>query len=350
MESSESVALAAVQVIAAAASGAGTAVGQAVGEVVRSRLGRSVPGQAALDGLEQDPEDAVAADSLRSVLRAELTADPEFTEELRKAFAPPQPSYPPHPSGSILIGSSKLRGSQLSLGPLSISNVRNSKGSWFTIAILSLLVMFLAVYGGVQIVTGDDPQDSGRGPESERVVLSDAAQVLPVLPGMGSLPTGWGVKSGFPSAMRCEPEYAGCDGSSISAVSEYEPDWKVDQVRIELMSYPTVDAAKSGYKEMAKHQVKRGDGLDELSLPGVGGDEVMAVSWALHSNPSEPDMTEATGATSVVRVGTVAATVFLRDEGGGGTDLDVLQAITAAMATRIGEAVTSQTPQAAVQL
>ncbi|MFD4699701.1 hypothetical protein [Streptomyces niveus] len=233
---------------------------------------------------------------------------------------------------------------------MTISNVRNSKGSWLTISILSLLVLALAFYGGAQLVTEDDSQGSGQVPEAKRVVLRDAAQALPVLPGLGSLPTGWSVKDGFPGTMECPPDIPGCDGSSVSAVSEYVPDFMVDQVRIELRSYPTVDATIVGYKALAKQQMDRGTGLDPLSLPNVGGDEAMAVSWAIHPNPNEPDMTEATGATSVVRVGTVAVTVYLRDEGAGGTDLDVLQALTAAMAARIGEAISGQTPQSTVQL
>lgn len=351
MDTSESLALAAVQVMTAAASGAGTAVGQAVGELVRSRLGGSAPGRTALNGLDQNPEDTAAADALRSTLQDELTADPDFTGQLRNAFVPPAPSHPPHyPSGSIVVGTSKLRGSQLSLGPLTISNVRNSKGSWFTIAILMLLMLVLALYGGVQLFTGGDSRGSGHVPEAKRVVLRDAAQVLPVLPALGSLPTGWSVKNGFPGTMKCPPKSPGCDGSSVSAVSEYVPASKVDQARIELRSYPTVDAAVVGYKALAKQQKDRGTGLDPLSLPDVGGDEAMAVSWAIHPNPNEPDMTEATGATSVVRVGTVAVTIYLRDEGAGGTDLDVLQALTAAMAARVGEAISGQTPKSTVQL
>ena len=233
MESSESLALAAVQVMTAAVSGAGTAVGQAVGELVRSRLGGSAPGRTALNGLEQNPEDTAAVEALRSTLQDELAADAEFTGRLRDAFVPPRPSHPPHyPSGSLVVGSSKLRGSQLSLGPLTVSNVRNSHGSRFAIVILSLLVLLLALYGGVRLVTGDDAQDFGHVPEVERVVLRDEAHVLPVLPGLGSLPTGWSVKNGFPATMQCPSKSPGCDGSSISAASEYVPASKVDHVRI----------------------------------------------------------------------------------------------------------------------
>ncbi|MFD9337162.1 hypothetical protein ACFWBF_22570 [Streptomyces sp. NPDC060028] len=232
---------------------------------------------------------------------------------------------------------------------MTVSNVRNSNGSRFTIAILALLVLVLALYGGVRLVTGDDSHDSGHVPEAERVVLRDAAQVLPVLPGLGSLPTGWSVKTGFPGTMQCPAKSPGCDGSSISAASEYVPASMVDQVRIELRSYPTIDAATVGYKALAKQQVDRGSGLDPLSLPDVGGDEVIAVAWRMNNDDGSAG-TAATGATSVVRVGTVAVTVFLRDEGAGGTSLEVLQTLTATMAARAREAISGQTPQTGVQL
>ncbi|MFE9928005.1 hypothetical protein [Streptomyces sp. NPDC005533] len=353
MEGSEGLALAAVQAMTAVATGAGTAVGQAVGEVVRARLARLPAGRAAVDGLDQSPQDVAAADMVRGVLQEELAGDPEFTERLRHALVPPQPSFPPHhTSGSIVVGSSRLRGSHLALGPLTISNVRNSKGALGGFAAVAVLVLALALYGGVQLATGGDRDPQGWDPLAPKpsagsVALRDASQVLPVLPAPGSLPTGWSVKSGFPGTMQCPSDGPGCAGTSISAVAEYTPAGEVDQVRIELRSYPTPDAAAQGYEALVRQQKNRGSGLDPISLPDVGGDESMAVSWAIHPSPG---MTEATGATSVVRVGTVAATVYLRDEGAGGTDLDVLQALTAAMAARIGEAVSGQEPQSTIHL
>ncbi|MFK8909132.1 hypothetical protein [Streptomyces sp. YS-3] len=338
-----------MQAMTAVANGAGTAVGQAVGELVRDRLAGPPAGRAAVDGLGQSPEGLAAADVVRGVLQEELARDPEFTERLRNALVPPRPSFPPHhTSGSIVVGSSRLRGSNLALGPLTISNIRNSKGALSGFVALALLVIALALYGGVQLATGGD-RDGGNlvTPKASSVVLRDASQVLPVLPAPASLPTGWSVKTGFPGTMQCPSDSPGCAGTSISAAAEYTPGGEVDQVRIELRSYPTADAAAKGYEALVQQQKNRGSGLEPISLPNVGGDESMAVSWGIYPSSG---MTEATGATSVVRVGTVAATVFLRDEGAGGTDLDVLQALTAAMAARIGEATSGQTPQTTVHL
>ncbi|MEU1124537.1 hypothetical protein ABZ371_13460 [Streptomyces sp. NPDC005899] len=352
MESSEGLALAAVQVMTAAASGAATSVGQAVGDLVRSRIGGSEPGRTVLSDLAENPEDPTRVDALRGTLQEELAADPAFRGQLRGALSGPPPAYAPHQAtGSIVVGSSRVRGSHFSLGPLTVTNTRNSSGSWFAIVVLALLVLVLAVYGGVKLATGEDPPTSGGAPETERVILEDAARTQEVLPGLGSLPTGWAVKDGSPREMACPAEGTGCEGTLVSASAEYVPAGGPDVVVIELRSYGTVEAASAGYQAMAQQQKDRGqNGLDPLSLPGVGGDEAMAVSWAVHGNPAEPDMTEATGATSVLRVGTLTATVLLRDEGAGGTDLDVLQALTAAVAARAGEAVTGQRPTAAVQL
>ncbi|MYX97417.1 hypothetical protein GT045_22010 [Streptomyces sp. SID486] len=302
--------------------------------------------------MEENPEDPARADILRATLQEQLSADPAFMGQLRGALAGPPPSYPPHhATGSIVVGSSRVRGSHFSLGPLTISHTRNSSGSWFAIIVLALLVLVLAVYGGVKLVTGEGPSSPDSAPETKRVVLKDATRTQEVLPGLGSLPTGWSVKDGSPREMSCPAEGTGCEGTLVSASAEYITDGSPDIVVIELRSYGTVEAASVGYQAMAQQQKNRGEnGLDPLSLPGVGGDESMAVSWAIHPNPTEPDMTEATGATSVLRVGTLTATVLLRDEGAGGTSLDVLQALTAAMAARAGEAITGQRPTAAVQL
>lgn len=88
---------AAVQLVVAAVTGAGTAIGtetvQAVSGLVRERLGDSEQGQAALTGLGQTPDDSTAADRLRVALRAALEEDPTFAQGLNALLE--VPSRPP---------------------------------------------------------------------------------------------------------------------------------------------------------------------------------------------------------------------------------------------------------------
>src|SRR5262245_65051945 len=115
-----------------AASGAATGVGQAVGDLVRTRLGGSEHSRAALEAVAAAPQDPVAVNELQRALRGVLAEDPQFLTALVNALAMASAPVKQHTTtDSIVLGHSIVRGSNLALGNQSISNHHTSYG-WFT--------------------------------------------------------------------------------------------------------------------------------------------------------------------------------------------------------------------------
>ncbi|MEU6124866.1 hypothetical protein [Streptomyces sp. NPDC047123] len=387
-------ALSAVQILTGTAAGADTAVGadagRAVDDLVRARLGTSEDGRAALAGISADPVDPSAAQGLEEAIREALDADPDFRSRLAAVLAGPPPAAapgytvtPPHTSsynGSIVIGSgSAVRRSQISLGPLTITNTRTTRASLTGIAAILLALVSLAVYGGVQMVTGDDssrrssgtsarhPRDavssapaSGTSDGPGPVVL-DAEQAKKILPGPPSLPDGWNLASDSPTTERCRSSRVGGLGrgerheicksaSQLDLRSVYDPGAAVsfEKVHIEVLPYTSTDAAAEGYLGLKMEQADFAGGTQpvELKRP-LHGDESAAVTLTYTGVTDAVDRAEG---RAVVRCGTVVAAVYVMNENGGIVDLGALSAVTQAVAARAEQALDGETPTAAVEL
>lgn len=379
MDAAGSMALSAVQVLTAMATGAGTEAGRALGDVVRARLGTSDEGRAALAGVSADPADPAAAQGLQEAIREAIAADPEFQGRVAAALAGPSPAAPPDCTishsyeGSIVIGAgSKVRRSQISLGPLTINNTRSARVSLTAAAALLLALLALAAYGGAQVIAGDDSPgvSSGTSPRSPRTasstpspsgdtsvpVVRDAALAQQILPGPKSLPDGWAFAGGSPQKDTCRNGRVGtekdgtlryiCKGSLLDLTAWYDPGAAAgfDKVHIEVVTYSSHDAAAQGYL---------GEKAEEANNPPSGVTEEKLPSYCEHSAffsvayPGILDGVDRGQARSVVHCGTVMFSVYVMNEHGSSVDLDTLSALSQTVATRTQQALNGETPTAA---
>ncbi|MFH8935192.1 hypothetical protein [Streptomyces griseosporeus] len=159
-----------LQTLAQGAGGAASAAGGMAAETLiaalRERLRGTEDGLAALDTFLGNPGDAAGAAAVRAVLEREVAADPGFGQYL-KALAEAAVEQPPRTiTGSVVIdGGARVSRNQISLGPLTINN--NRQGRWL-LAVLAVIVMLLVVlagYGGARVFIdeGAGPGSSGNG-------------------------------------------------------------------------------------------------------------------------------------------------------------------------------------------
>ncbi|GAA0613001.1 hypothetical protein GCM10010394_48640 [Streptomyces crystallinus] len=387
-------ALSAVQVLTGLATGAATAVGneagRAVGDLVRARLVTSGDGRAALDGLSADPADPSAVAGLQEAIREALAADPEFRTRMAVALAGPPPDAPPahavspQYTGSIIIGGgSKVRNSQISLGPLTITNTRAARVSLTGIAALLVALLSLGLYRGVQLLTGDDSHHSAAGPSSGRKspagtpsrpasgtsdatsdadasAVRDAVKVRQILPDAASLPQGWAVASGSPTTQQCRSRvgiskdgqsHPICEtGSVLDLQSEYEPGPGADynKVNVEVLAYPSAAAAAEGFLGVEAENADSNDAkqVTQATLPAYG-DESSAVTMTGTVPGSGSRVSQG---LSVVRCGSILVRVVVSDDDGSTAGLDALNAFTRTVTARAQQALHDTTPTTAVEL
>ncbi|WP_369383052.1 hypothetical protein [Streptomyces sp. cg36] len=380
----------AVQVLTGLATGAATAVGneagRALGDIVRARLGTSEDGRAALDGVSTDPADPSAVRGLEEAIREVLAADPEFRARMAAALAGPPPDAPPahavspQYTGSIIIGGgSKVRNSQISLGPLTITNTRAARVSLTGIAALLVALLALGLYRGVQLHTGDDsphsaaPSSGGKSPaatpsrsasgasEGGAPAVRDAAKVQQILPDAASLPQGWAVASGSPTTQQCRRGRVGIskDGQShpicetgpvLDLQSEYRPGpgTDYDKVNVEVLAYPSVAAAAEGFAGVEVENADSNDAkqVTQATLPSYGDEsEAVTMTGTVPGTGSRVSQ-----GLSVVRCGSIVVRVVVSDDDGSTVGLDALNAFTRSVAARAQQALHDTTPTTAVEL
>ncbi len=383
MDAAGSMALSAVQVLTAMAAGAGTEAGRALGDVVRARLGTSGEGRAALARVSADPTDPAAAQGLQEAIREALAADPEFRGRVAAALAGPAPAAPPAGTSShsykdsIVIGSgSRIRRSQISLGPLTINNSRSARAYLTAGGALLLALLALAVYGGTQIITGDElPESSdGTSPRSSRTAASsaplapspsggasapevrDLAAAKHTFPGPESLPEGWAFTDGSPKKDTCPDNRVGveedetlhyiCKGSLLDLTAWYAPEASAgfDRVSIEVVTYSSRHAAVQGYLgQKAELANNPPDGVTVESLPSAcDRSAFFSASYA-----GVLDGVDRSEARSVVHCGTVMFSIRLYNDHGRSVDLDTLGALSKTVAARTRQTLNGETPTAA---
>ncbi|MFG1804622.1 hypothetical protein ACGFI4_31210 [Micromonospora carbonacea] len=149
-----------MQMAGGTAVAAGTEVGQAVSTMVRDRLAVTDRGPAALRAVEARPDDPAAVGELRTLLQAEVDADPGFAERLAEALAAARPAHTT--TGSITFQGATVRGRNvISLGSVTIRNTRNVRLSLLAAALVFVALVALGTYGGAQLIIGDDPPVPG---------------------------------------------------------------------------------------------------------------------------------------------------------------------------------------------
>ncbi|WP_405412589.1 hypothetical protein [Streptomyces decoyicus] len=342
MEGAGSLAVNAVQVLTAMATGAATAVGtgsgQLVTELVRRRLGDSEQGRAAVAGVSADPTDPQAAEGLRSVLQETLTADPEFAGRLAQALAGHPPASPPTYTHSVVVdGRSKLRSSQISLGPLTISNTRNTRSSLGAAVALLVVLLVLGTYGAVRLFTGDDAPDSAPDqqsgmPVTVAKVIDDPARAESVFPGPGSLPKGWELKK--PEARVCGTFRLVCENSLLD-IEAYYGGPEESGAHLEMFTYPSAGEASAGYKEQKAFEMDR-YGDVPITVGDIDADEAAAVGMT------------GTGTTVLSRQGVLrSGTVVIAFSGEASEGQ--LRAFMRALAARAQQLQAGEKPTAAIQ-
>ncbi|MGX1887540.1 hypothetical protein [Streptomyces sp. NPDC055287] len=363
VESVEGVAAAAVGVLASMITGAATEVGsstaQTVSEMVRRRLGGFDEGRAALADVDASPTDSASIEGLRSALQAAMDSDAEFAGRLAQALgkAGPESATSTSYTHSIVIGGARLRGSNISIGPLTITNTRTARLSLASAALAVLIVLAMAVYGTIRLVVPEDtvgtprgtaksasssPRESGPSGSADSAsgaagasVPLTAAQIRKIPPNdEKSLPLGWPPSLGQPlfdycgTASSCLPRQFYGQWRYFNATGVYE--------RLSLVM-STFDTSKGASADFRKTLPKSGS-CDFLDLPLQ---DVGANSWTACTK-AEGDYTE----WAMVHVGTV---VFSVDMSLSSPIPDgALEAFTRAVAERARQAQEGKTPTAVV--
>ncbi|MFF8645125.1 hypothetical protein [Streptomyces sp. NPDC015345] len=338
-----------------AAGAVGAEVGQTVSDLVRQRVGGDPSGRAALDVVEERPQDPEALAALREAVRERVAADPEFAARLAEALAGPPPAGPPAAgpppaeppreyTGSIVIdGGAKVRGSTLSLGPVTFNNTPGGRTALVACLAVLVVLIVLAVYGGTQAFSGDDSPGGEGGVAASGVKagdatvggagtgagdgewkpqpLADADAVMRVLPGTTSLESGWTVSS-EPTADVSSQD----DGSTYEATVAYQGSHGMD-TRFRVLAYPSTGKASAAFRALSR---KAADGgARRMTMPAVG-DELVAFSV---SEGGGGYVTETTNYT-MVRTGTVLTVVTGEDNEDRRYDSDDLRSVTQLMSDR----------------
>ncbi|MFE6973384.1 hypothetical protein [Streptomyces sp. NPDC057682] len=157
--SGDAVAAEAVRAIAGMASGAatavGTGVGQLVADLVRRQIGGSPEGRAALTAVEERPEDPDAASALEEAVRADIAEHPAFGIQLDVALRGPRTTV----NTGIQIGAgARIRRAQIALGPITVTNTPAARATLATLAAVLAAALAFGVYGVIRAAEDDPPR------------------------------------------------------------------------------------------------------------------------------------------------------------------------------------------------
>ncbi|MFH8475047.1 hypothetical protein [Streptomyces sp. NPDC018000] len=305
------VAAVAVGVLAATLTGAATNLGQetasAVVRAVRERLGATPRGRAALAGLDAEPGDVEARREAEAVLREEARADPG----LRSALETHLNTSVSRTTGSVVINGGKVRGNQISLGPITV-NKPNTTGGLLGLAAALLVAVALLVYGGVRFVV-DGSAESGDGGTVKARALS-VAETEQMMPGLTDLPGTWAtsIPPGARGEGKCHEggaEYEGANGSGPNDL----------KVRFLTYACPDTTLAAEGYTGRVKLQENPGSGKEYPFPARKFGDESTTTTYRVEDETLADPTQVGQHLMSRARVGTVVVEMHygpIRDEAG----------------------------------
>ncbi|WP_413105542.1 hypothetical protein [Streptomyces sp. Inha503] len=328
METSELAAMA-VAVMAATATGAAGAVGQsagtAVADALRTRLASTERGRAALDTLDHAPEDPAAQGSARSVVQAEIEADPELRRQLHLQLTAPGSNA----TGSLLITGSQVSRSSIALGPLTVNNTRGGRSVIALVAALLLALVVLAVYGGINLIVVDDSPESSQDDSARHAVKAlNVSEVKRVVPDLTSMPSGW-QRSGSVTAGKDRDN--GCSAAEARFATNNWNDGSTRTVWAEFTvgSCPTAALTAKFFEEL-RSNVADNNKATEISFPELGDQRAAITHY-------DVDLDETT-ADAQLRVGTVLAHVEYHpvpDDPGWNTEFEQLASLIAARAQQV---------------
>lgn len=151
-------------------------------DLIRQRLENSDLGRLALNQFDDQPAEQLQQEILRSVLAEAITSDPDFAQRLQDtatAYIAAQGSRSSVGGNQDNVNVTTVSGikgrNQISIGPMTITNTRQTRISLLAIAgVLSLLIIW-GTYGVVTFITGDNdstalrPEPTENGPSSKTV-------------------------------------------------------------------------------------------------------------------------------------------------------------------------------------
>ncbi|MFF6794348.1 hypothetical protein ACFY9C_35360 [Streptomyces filamentosus] len=165
----------AVGVLTGAATGFGQETVATVARMVRERLSATPRGQAALAGVETAPGDETARREAEAVLHEALRADPVFQQVLAAHLS--VSTTQTQMSNVVNVHGTRMRGSQISLGPVTVHKPNTTAGL-LGLAAAIVVVAALLVYGLVQL-TGGTESDDGKGGRARALSQSELQLVVP---------------------------------------------------------------------------------------------------------------------------------------------------------------------------
>ncbi|MFE7010667.1 hypothetical protein ACFVAQ_09190 [Streptomyces sp. NPDC057651] len=177
-----------------------SASGAEVWNLVRNRLQRSPQGSDAVARLTESPQDPDAMESARTILADELS-DQRFAHTLAEILTINKSTT--QGVGSIAISSSKIKGSQISLGPLSITNNKTTQSSLAVILAVLIAALVLLVYHFFGAKEAEHAPSVTKG--SQKASEKDGSglkgnwgmeKMKKSLPLAEDMPGGWSVASG----------------------------------------------------------------------------------------------------------------------------------------------------------
>ncbi|QDQ09161.1 hypothetical protein [Streptomyces spectabilis] len=303
----------AVGVLAAALTGTATNVGQeaaaAVVRTVRERLDTTPRGRAALAGLAAAPDDAEARREAESILREETQTDPALRGTLTSHLS----TSSSRTAGSVVINGSKIRGSQITLGPVTI-NKPSSTGGLLSLMAALAVVIGLLIYGGVRLAADDSPgTDDGHAAKARALSVAETEKMLPALTDLrgtwGTLipPTAEGGGEG-----RCHQggtEYRTAEGPSPHDL----------KLRFRVSACPNTPHAAKGYAEIVKLRQNPGGRKEYPFSAQKFGDESTTTRYRVEDETMADPSQVGEHLMARARVGTVVIEMHygpIRDEAG----------------------------------
>ncbi|MEU3217354.1 hypothetical protein [Streptomyces sp. NPDC006971] len=304
----------AVGVLAAALTGAATNLGQetvsAVVRAVKERMGTTPRGRAALAGLETAPDDAGARREAEAVLREEVRADPA----LQGTLAVHLNASASHTTGSVVINGGKVRGSQISVGPITV-NKPNTTGGLLVLAAALLVAVALIVYGGVRLVGDGSPGDGG-GRSGVKARALSVAETEQMMPSLTDLPGTWGTSrppgaeaSGETKCHQGAAEYEAVEGSRTLDL----------KVRFLAYACESTALAAEGYTSLVKSSTNPGSQNERPFPARKFGDESATAAYAVEDEYMADPSQVGQHLMSRARVGNVVIEMHygpVRDEAG----------------------------------
>ena len=149
-------------------------------DLIRQRLENSDLGRLALNQFDDQPAEQVQQEILRSVLAEAITSDPDFAQQLQDtatAYIAAQGSRSSVGGNQDNVNVTTVSGikgrNQISIGPMTITNNRQTRISLLATAGVLLLLIISGTYGAVTFITGDNdstalrPEPTENGPGSE---------------------------------------------------------------------------------------------------------------------------------------------------------------------------------------